>query len=999
MDAQRILRLYYRNALNGEALFVVDGSGGDPAVFSAGLDGDQIREDAVLCRFVMKTGRRLFVENTAREPALSGSHVAGAGGTVKTLSILPIGERRVLCVANGIRPVWETDPEGIADLASLLGDDAGKNDAPGSVWASLFENSAGNMLLVEPETGRVLDANPAARAFFGYDRDTFRRLTVSDLFVDTASNGTHNTDPLVGISTHRHIRTRHRPARGPAKLVEVFATSIKTDGRELLHVTVCDLDEFSRGEDLLRLFETAVDVAVESIIITDAELDEPGPRMIYVNPAFERMTGYRKDEVIGRSPRILQGPQTDPAVIRRLRRALDAGEPFTGEVINYKKDGTPYHVRWSVSPVRDRNGHTTHYVSVQRDITAEQQSARALRESEERWHALVQNHPDAMLISIGGHVVYANPACARLLGLDSPDEMLGHHLLKWIEPAYHADTILRLQAIERGESPPLRDIRLINKQGKVAYVEAKSVLVTYNGRPAVQTVVRDVTEWKITEQQLREREAYYRLLAESISDVIMKHDLNGFCRYVSPSCFGQSGYSPREIANASFRDLVHPDDLDVALEAYQKLLHDGWATITVRVRHRDGHYYWAESTARVIANPTTGKPAEIVTVTRNVNDRVEAMQRLEKSEELVSSIFASSLDGILALEAVRNAKGKIVDFRYLLINPAAEKMIDRPASDLLGERMLEHYPSFRTTGLFDRYARVVETGEPYHDEIEHRGDNLDGWYQVTAVKRGDGIAINFRDISERKQIEEQIYVSLQKERELSELKSRFVAMASHELRTPLSTILSSAELLEQFAHKWTADKIKKPLQRIRNNVNQMTELLDDVLLIGRSESGVITFQPIPVKIPDATNSLLDEICEVVCTRGHVIETHCDESFEAHVDPRLLRMILMNLFSNACKYSTDGSVIHFFVEKAGDLFHMRVQDSGIGISERDLGHIFEPFHRGGNVGAVRGTGLGLSLVSRAVEVHNGRISVDSVEGQGTIVTVTLPLYQAVATTPV
>jgi diguanylate cyclase (GGDEF)-like protein/PAS domain S-box-containing protein len=118
-----------------------------------------------------------------------------------------------------------------------------------------------------------------------------------------------------------------------------------------------------------QLFGACVEQAYDAVVITDAQLDRPGPTIIYVNPAFEAMTGYSREEIIGQSPRILQGPKTDRGTLDRMRRSLAAGQFFEGRTVNYRKDGTTFHMEWSVSPVRDTAGTLTHYVAVQRDIT------------------------------------------------------------------------------------------------------------------------------------------------------------------------------------------------------------------------------------------------------------------------------------------------------------------------------------------------------------------------------------------------------------------------------------------------------------------------------------------------------------------------------------------------------------------------------------------------------------------------------------------------------
>ena len=146
--------------------------------------------------------------------------------------------------------------------------------------------------------------------------------------------------------------------------------------------TFRDITERKQTEESLRLLGSAVEQSKESIAITDAELDLPGPRIIFVNPAFTQMTGYTAEEVIGKTPRILQGPRTDKTVLHRLRQNLRLGETFEGETVNYRKDGKEFDLEWQIAPLRDAGGKTTHFVSIQRDITARKQLEARLFQSQ-----------------------------------------------------------------------------------------------------------------------------------------------------------------------------------------------------------------------------------------------------------------------------------------------------------------------------------------------------------------------------------------------------------------------------------------------------------------------------------------------------------------------------------------------------------------------------------------------------------------------------------------
>ncbi|MCE3242667.1 MAG: multi-sensor hybrid histidine kinase, partial [Deltaproteobacteria bacterium] len=131
---------------------------------------------------------------------------------------------------------------------------------------------------------------------------------------------------------------------------------------------------------LLKLLETAVGQAKEAVLITSARLDPPGPQILFVNPAFSEMTGYSQEEVLDKTPRILQGPKSDRAMLQRLREALGRGEPFSGETINYRKDGGEYYVEWDITPIRNSNGQIHHFLSIQRNVTERKSAENRLRE-------------------------------------------------------------------------------------------------------------------------------------------------------------------------------------------------------------------------------------------------------------------------------------------------------------------------------------------------------------------------------------------------------------------------------------------------------------------------------------------------------------------------------------------------------------------------------------------------------------------------------------------
>lgn len=280
------------------------------------------------------------------------------------------------------------------------------------------------------------------------------------------------------------------------------------------------------------------------------------------------------------------------------------------------------------------------------------------------------------------------------------------------------------------------------------------------------------------------------------------------------------------------------------------------------------------------------------------------------------------------------------------------------------------------------------------------------WLQWSdrAIFDHQGILLGFQavaqDITERKRAEEETIKALQKEKELSELRSRFVSMVSHEFRNPLSSIISAADLLEYYIETASTEKKLQYIERIQNASTTMNELLEDVLVIGRHEANKVVFQPTEINLIEFGQKIIKEI-EFSLNRANQIIFKCQAYLDSDkndlnhnicgfFDEKLLRQILSNLLSNAIKYSANNALIYLDLIGRDSEVIFIVKDSGIGIPSDDLPHLFESFHRCQNVGMISGTGLGLTIVKRSVDMHGGQIFVESEVGVGTTFTVTLPL---------
>lgn len=232
--------------------------------------------------------------------------------------------------------------------------------------------------------------------------------------------------------------------------------------------------------------------------------------------------------------------------------------------------------------------------------------------------------------------------------------------------------------------------------------------------------------------------------------------------------------------------------------------------------------------------------------------------------------------------------------------------------------------------------------------------------------------------------------ALTQEYEQRMLKTKVVAMFSHDFRNPLAGILSSANLLRDYADRMDETRRVAHLNRIEGSVRQLMQMLDDMLVVAQMETGNFDFKPEPLNIDVFFQQVVDEF-QIVHSGTHqiVFENRFPQLLNA--DVRLMRQIASNLISNAIKYSPPGSTVYVLAEAYEAYFLLTVQDQGIGIPEIDQARLFGAFQRGSNVGPVRGTGLGLAIVKQSVELHKGSVHLESQEGSGTTVRVMIPTH--------
>ena len=373
---------------------------------------------------------------------------------------------------------------------------------------------------------------------------------------------------------------------------------------------------------------------------------------------------------------------------------------------------------------------------------------------------------------------------------------------------------------------------------------------------------------------------------------------------------------------------------------------------------------------------------------RDITERKRAESRLRESEERFSKAFHGSNARLAILDAA--------DGRYLDVNEAFIEAYGYSRQEIIGRTSLE-LGLWAEPGQREEAYRIYEREGRLRD-FESRVRTRSGEVKVV-LQSGDYISVGDRrcilsvgiDITDRKRLEAELLQNYAREKELNELKSRFVAMVSHEFRTPLAIITSSAEILDAYLERLSADDRKSNLRDITDATRNMSRMMEEVLLLGRVEAGKLACRPAPMDLAVFGQRLIDEVTSATNGRCSMRFIAPPGLAEAQADEGLLRHIFTNLLNNAAKYSAQGGVVEFQLEARGHVALFTVRDRGIGIPEVDARLLFQAFHRGRNVGDTPGTGLGMTIVKRCVELHGGKIAFESKEGQGTTFIVALPLF--------
>jgi PAS domain S-box-containing protein len=659
-------------------------------------------------------------------------------------------------------------------------------------------------------------------------------------------------------------------------------------------------------------------------------------------------------------------------------------------------------------------------VALRAEIEERQRTEAALQQTNSTLQALINASPRAIFtLDLEGKIKIWNPAAEHLFGwteievIDRPSPIS-------IDDRFEDGSTLCSNVLQ-GDSYARVELHCQKKDGTdIDIILSAAPLQDSEGEiNGIVTVIADITEQKKQAEQVRLLQS---VVVNTNDAVVITAALPlDACEprgdrpilYVNEAFTRMTGYTLEEMLGQTLR-ILQGEKTDLSeLEKVYSALND-WESITVEVIHyrKNDTEFWHEFSIVPVADKT-GHYTHWISIQRDTTARRQAEQALRQSEERFRSLVESALDIIMILEA----DGTI---RY--VSPSIESILGYTVTEPIGKKVFEWiHPedfinaSYHLTALtHSDHPIAYQSSDISHSSpsqsiellptIEFRCRHKDGsWRTLEAIScpftgssvtvdRGSTLhlMVNARDITERKRLGE-IRLALEREKELSILKTRFFSMASHEFRTPLSTALAAAQVLENSSEVWQdSEKRLRNLRRIQDAVNNMVQMLNDILTINRAETGKLDFKPKRLDLESFCQHLIEEMRLHAGAQYQLNFTRAGIAIPAYLDEKLLNSILSNLLWNAIKYSPQGGEIALTLEFQPTLIFFQIQDQGIGIPPEDLDQLFEPFHRGRNVKTIPGTGLGLVVVKKCVELHHGTISISSELNQGTMCKIVLPL---------
>ncbi|NJD21903.1 MAG: PAS domain S-box protein [Melioribacter sp.] len=614
-----------------------------------------------------------------------------------------------------------------------------------------------------------------------------------------------------------------------------------------------------------------------------------------------------------------------------------------------------------------------------------------IEESEKRYRNLVESSPDAIAVHCGGILVYANEASAKLVGAFKPEDLIGKPALDILHPDYHEQTKKRIEQVLRTKQPSdLAEEKFIRLDGKVIDVDVIAIPTTYNNKDAVQVIVRDITNRKRAEKEIRVKENRMRMIVEGTPYLFFyTQNSDGRVTYISPSVEKITGHSVDEWINQSSWFVTDNKINEYAKERTHANLRGEFSQkpILLEIEHIDKHPILLEVYENpIIENDTV---VGLQGVAHDITERKHAEEELRTRKAYLSAIIENQ-PGLLWLKDTKS--------RFLAVNQAFAAACGRQTPmDVIGKTDLDVWPREQAEKYRADDAQVMQSAKSVSIEELVYSNGEAKWFETfkTPVKDASGRIMGTtgyaHDITERIRANVELIKAKEKAEESDKLKSEFLAQISHEIRTPLNAIVGNVEYLgEVFDDNMDSDS-RNCFEGINLASKRIIRTVDLVLNVAELQTS--GYKPYLSSInldSEVLQKLFHEHQLSAKQKGLEFVYNCKvNDWNTIADNYSVTQIFANLIDNAIKYTKKGKVEIQLDKNANNKIMVEIKDTGVGVSKEFLPKLFDPFLQEdtGYTRSYDGSGLGLTLVKNYCKINNATIEVESEKNVGSTFRVT------------
>jgi PAS domain S-box-containing protein len=722
------------------------------------------------------------------------------------------------------------------------------------------------------------------------------------------------------------------------------------------------------------------------------------------NQTSEKITGFKKEEVLGKD--LVETYITEDyrdAVKLVLDNALKGKETANYEFPLFTKDGRRVMVLLNSSSRRDADGKIVGVLGVGQDIseldayrTRTEAIAKELRQFIETANAPIFG------IDEYGKVNEWNQTSEKITGFKK-DEVLGKDLVETYITEDYRDAVKQvLDNALKGKETANYEFPLFTKDGRrVMVLLNSSSRKDADGKiVGVLGVGQDISELDAYRTRTEAIAKELRQFIETANAPIFGIDEYGKVNEWNQTSEKITGFKKEEVLGKDLVETYITDDYEKAV----KLVLDNALKGTEAANFEFPLFTKGNQKLMVLLNASTrrdsdGKIVGVLGVGQDITELDAYRTRTEAIAKELRQFIETANAPIFGIDA----DGKVNEW-----NQTSEKITGFKKDEVLGKDLVETYitEDYRDAVklVLDNALKGKETANyefPLFTKDDRRimvllnsSSRRDAEGEIVGVlgvgqdiSELDSYKNNLENLVKNRTLE--LENSLEREKELGKLKTSFVSMASHEFRTPLTAINAIADVILLYKEKLSKDEVEKRLIKIKKEVEDMAIMLDDILIIGKSDSQKLEFKAIKIDLVNLVKTIVTEYQLTQAEERDVIYKFSMDKIMLNADPKWIKHIVINLFSNAIKYSNSPASVRIDIQQEKNKIILSVSDQGIGISKKDQKVLFEPFHRGENVGNISGTGLGLTVLEKAVLLHKGKIGVISEIGKGTEISIHIP----------